>query len=75
MTSSAAGSRRGSERGKASNGAAPFSLVLATVVQALITAAIEEWTGIPGELDGILTSDSTRNSSSFDKKLSAKKED
>jgi uncharacterized protein involved in outer membrane biogenesis len=41
---------------------ATFSLVLSTVVQALITGAIEEWTGIPGELGDILgreTSDAT----------------
>jgi len=30
--------------------AAPLSLVLATVFQAMLTGAIDEWAGLPGEL-------------------------
>lgn len=48
------------ELGSAPGSAATFSLVLATVVQALITGAIEEWTGIPGELGDILGGESDR---------------
>lgn len=50
------------EIGSGSGSAAPFSLVLATVVQALITGAIEEWADIPGELGDILGAESARTS-------------
>jgi uncharacterized protein involved in outer membrane biogenesis len=50
------------EIGSAPGSAAPFSLVLATVVQALITGAIEEWTDIPGDLGDILGAESARTS-------------
>ena len=50
------------EIGSAPGSAATFSLVLATVVQALITGAIDEWAGIPGELGDILGDESARTS-------------
>jgi len=51
--------------GSAPGSAAPFSLVLATVVQALITGAIEEWAGIPGEMGDVLGVESARTSSAL----------
>lgn len=53
---------------------ATFSLVLTTVIQALITGAIEEWTGIPGELGDILGGETKRTSDSLGKKMPQAKE-
>jgi uncharacterized protein involved in outer membrane biogenesis len=55
--------------GIGSGEAAPFSLVLSTVVQALITGAIEEWTGIPGELSGILGRETSQTSDAMGKRM------
>lgn len=60
--------------GQGPGSAAPFSLVLSTVVQALITGAIEEWTGIPGELGDILGRESRHTSDALGKDLSKAKE-
>jgi hypothetical protein len=53
---------------------APFSLVLSTVVQALITGAIEEWVGIPGELGETLGGESKRTSDALGKRMPKAKE-
>jgi uncharacterized protein involved in outer membrane biogenesis len=55
--------------GDGPDSAAPFSLVLTAVVQALITGAIEEWTGIPGELGDILGRESSETSDAMGKKM------
>ena len=60
--------------GSGPGSAASFSLVLSTVVQALITGAIEEWTGIPGELGDILGLESRHTSDSLGKNLVHAKE-
>jgi len=62
------------EIGSAPGSAATFSLVLATVVQTLITGAIDEWTGIPGELGDLLNDSSTRTSGALGDSLRRAKE-
>lgn len=55
--------------GSGKDSAAPFSLVLSTVVQALITGAIEEWTGIPGELGDTLGRETSQTSDALGKTM------
>jgi len=49
--------------------ASPTYLVLATIFQALITGAVNEWTGVPGELRTTLHADVTRGARPFEGKL------
>jgi len=61
------------EIGSAPGSAAPFSLVLATVVQALITGAIEGWAGIPGEMGDLLSDQSAQTSAALGDSLTRAK--
>ena len=49
--------------------ASTTSVVLATIFQALITGAINEWTGVPGELAGTLETDVGRGGKTFEGKI------
>jgi hypothetical protein len=55
--------------GTAPGSASPTSLVLATILQAIITGAINEWTGIPGELSGLLEKDVSRAAKPFQESI------
>ena len=55
--------------GSGPGSAAPFSLVLATIVQALITGAIEEWSGVPGEVGGLVGTETRRTSAALGDQL------
>lgn len=57
------------EIGTAPGSAAPFSLVLATVFQALLTGAIDEWTSVPGELGTSIEAMNTRTSEAYGNRL------
>ena len=49
--------------------ASPTYLVLATIFQALLTGAVDQWSGAPGELGGTLGSDVSRGAKPFEGKL------
>ena len=57
------------EVGTGPGAASPTAIVLATIFQALLTGAVDEWTGAPGELGAALHADVTRGARPFEGKL------
>jgi hypothetical protein len=55
--------------GTSSGSASPTYLVLATIFQALITGAVDQWTGAPANLGSTFEADVARGAQSFEGKL------
>jgi uncharacterized protein involved in outer membrane biogenesis len=55
--------------GSASGSGSPTYLVLATIFQAIVTGAVDQWTGAPGNLGSTFEADVARGSQPFEGKL------